>query len=967
MDSLLCPVLVGRDQELGALRRVVESSAAGRGGVVFVMGEAGVGKSRLVGEASRLAENQGQTVLWGRAVQSESPVTFRPLAEALMAGVRAGKLPDDPELAPFRPALGRLLPQWRTIQQPAQQSLIVVAEAVLRLLRSLGGREGCLLVLEDLHWSDPETLGVVEYLSDNVRREPLLCLATVGSEGPSPARMLAGTLSARRAATVIELGRLGPLNAADMVRACLSTTTVPADVERFVVSRAEGLPFFVEELLGGLLHAGGLVHSNGAWVAVSRLVPTVPLTFAETVRDRLSALSDNERTVLHAAAVLGRRFDWTLLPAVTGLPRDAVLDALRQATQLQLMVADLDAEPAGFRFRHMLTRDAILAELTPPDQAELATRAAAAVEAAHPGLEGGWCELASALHERAGQRARAVDLLHISACRALDSGALASAEATLERALELDPAPGARSSVLETLAEVLVLSGQVDRAFAVAHELLTVLARAEAAPERMAAVDLLLARAAVAAGRWSQADEQLDAARQHVSAERDEANMARIEALAAHVAIGEGRPQEGAEIATGALAAAERADLPAVACEALEVMGRSVRERDLAAAEAAFERARVIAEAHGLALWRVRALHELGTIDLLDTGRLDRLQAAREAAVEAGALATVALVDLHLSAALGARGRPDQGLEAAVRSADLSRRLGLPTLPRALTQIAALHALAGCREEMEAAIQHALGSIPDRPEVLVDIWGRARAILALREADDVAAREALDRAMRVLRDRPTIPFPYRGTWALLCTVHDVEGAPAREQVRNSGTVGIRKIRCFLGYADAVALGQAGRGAQAAATLAAADAELCRYQESDWWRHSGLRLVAQAALRDGWGEPVAWLQEALAWFDNHGHERAAAFCRSLLRRAGVAVPRRGRADAAVPDALRALGITRREMDVLLFVVEGLSNAEIAQRLYLSPRTVEKHVASLLVRTGSRSRTQLAALLAQVGKR
>lgn len=99
---------------------------------------------------------------------------------------------------------------------------------------------------------------------------------------------------------------------------------------------------------------------------------------------------------------------------------------------------------------------------------------------------------------------------------------------------------------------------------------------------------LLLARAAVTAGRWQQAAEQLHAARRHVTGDADPV-VARIDALAAHVAIGEGHPEEGASHAARALAATERGGLPAVACEALEVIGRSVRERDLPAAEAAFE------------------------------------------------------------------------------------------------------------------------------------------------------------------------------------------------------------------------------------------------------------------------------------------------------------------------------------------------------------------------------------------
>jgi DNA-binding NarL/FixJ family response regulator len=111
-----------------------------------------------------------------------------------------------------------------------------------------------------------------------------------------------------------------------------------------------------------------------------------------------------------------------------------------------------------------------------------------------------------------------------------------------------------------------------------------------------------------------------------------------------------------------------------------------------------------------------------------------------------------------------------------------------------------------------------------------------------------------------------------------------------------------------------------------------------------------------------GDPVGWLREALAWFDAHGYDRAASACRKMLRQAGASVPRRGSGDTDVPADLSALGVTTREMDVLALVAEGLTNAEIAQ-LYLSPRTIEKHIASLMQRTGARGRAQLATLAAR----
>lgn len=958
MAEVICPVLVGRDRERDVLEAAVAAARAGRGGVVAVRGEAGVGKSRLAAELAATAARQGLLVLCGRAVQAEQPTTFRPLAEALLAGVRTEGLPADPELEPFLPALGRLVPAWRGDRDVAvEDSPVVVGEAVLRLLRTLAANRGCLLVLEDLHWADPETLSVVEFLADNLGAESVCCLVTLRADERSPAQLLTAALHARRVARLVDLCRLADDEVAAMTRACLSAAQVPEEVEAFARSHADGLPFFVEELLGGLVDSGALVRRDSGWVAISRLVPSVPLTFVDTVRRRLGA-GEHVREVLQAAAMLGRRFDWTLLPPLTGHDESIVLAVLRHACEVHLLAAD----PDGFRFRHALTRDAVLGELTPPEQARLALRAATAVEDAHPDLEGELCDLVAELRERAGDPARAAAGWHTSAQRALARGALATAEATLQRARRLSYRdPPAMVALDETLMEALALAGKIEEVFAVGAALLGTLAAIHADPAHRAQAHLRLARAAVAGARWMVAAQQLDQARQ---ATTDEGIRARVDALAAHVALGQGDEPEATACARWALAAAERARLPEVACEALEVIGRAVRERDLDEAEAAFDRALAVAEAHGLTVWRIRALHELGTIDLLGcTGRLDRLLAAREAASQAGALATLAVIDLHTASVLWGRMASNEALEAIYRCVELSRRLSLATLPIAIATQAGIHALAGHREDMEAAITEALAVAPEDVEIHARVWGEARGVLWLREGDPRQATEALDRAMTFVRQSPTMPFRFRGLWALLRTVYD-DGSAAREEVRACGHLGNRLIRPCLQYADAVALGQAGHRAQAEARFGEADATYRRHQAEQWCLHHIHRVVAEAALRDGWGDPVAWLREALAWLDAHGQDRAASSCRSLLRQAGAAVPRKGRGDAGVPAALRVMGVTSREMDVLLLVAEGLSNPEIGARLFLSPRTVEKHVASLLARTGARGRAQLAALAARL---
>ena len=109
--QVLCPVLVGRAEEVRHLEAALAAAGAGRGGVVLITGEAGVGKSRLVREAARAAGALGLVVLTGRAVASDVPTPFRPFAEALASAGRAGRLPDGPELDPFRPALVPLVPE----------------------------------------------------------------------------------------------------------------------------------------------------------------------------------------------------------------------------------------------------------------------------------------------------------------------------------------------------------------------------------------------------------------------------------------------------------------------------------------------------------------------------------------------------------------------------------------------------------------------------------------------------------------------------------------------------------------------------------------------------------------------------------------------------------------------------------------------------------------------------------------
>jgi hypothetical protein len=297
------------------------------------------------------------------------------------------------------------------------------------------------------------------------------------------------------------------------------------------------------------------------------------------VRRRLAALGNEGRAVLHAAAILGRRFDWDLLPAITALDEAEVVAALHAGVDAQIISADPD--DGAFRFRHALSRDAVLAELLPPERARLSDRAVGAIERAHPGLPGAWCELAAEVAEGAGDRRRAAAFLLEGGRRALDGGALTTADVTLERARALAPsADPVIIDVEECLATVLALAGKHDRAVDVGESLLDRLGADPGRATRRAEAHLRLARAAVAATVWKEADEQLARAAAEATEVADDGLRARIDVVAAQVAIMR-RPERAATLARGALDAGERLDLPEVSCEALEIVGRFERQRDL--------------------------------------------------------------------------------------------------------------------------------------------------------------------------------------------------------------------------------------------------------------------------------------------------------------------------------------------------------------------------------------------------
>jgi DNA-binding NarL/FixJ family response regulator len=944
--ALLSPVLVGRAHELAELGKALDAAGTGSGATFVLTGEAGIGKSRLMREIRRISAEQGVSTLAGRAVQTSAPIPFRPIAEALLAAHRCGRVGDDPSITPFRNVLGELVPDW-FVGTPADRSgvsVLHIAEGFLRVARSCARAGGAtLVVLDDLHWADSETLAVVEYLADNVSDEPVLLVVSARPEPASgPVRALVA-LAERRSATWLRLPRLSSYQEVELARGCLGDLEVPAEVRRLVADRADGNPFFVEELLAGLENDGALVRRGQQWL-VHRPGARAPSAFAESVRRRFGSLARIDQDVLIGAALLGRRVDAELLALVSGCDRSLVDGALRAGSAGGL----IETHGRRCRFRHALARDALLAELSPDDRATRAASALAGLCAARPGLEGGWIETAADLAELAGQHHLAVTHLLEGGRRALRSGALTSAESAHRRALALSRGTSLELDATEALVETLGSVGRAEDAFPLGEVLLAQLGEAEDTVDphraRRRSVHFALARASVTGTDWPLATAHIDAV-DALGGHDDLLSRARLDALRAEVALGERRLADAGRLAEAALGAAERSGDADLSCEALLVHGRCLRLTDLDAAATAFTRARIVAREAGLAHREARALAELGFLAAHRGGDTESLYEARRLARACGAFDTEAVAENALNTAAWSRGDPDAGLTHANAAVRLARRYRLGELmPATLVGLAAQHALRGDREAMDAVLAEAEPLIRGDTTELIAQHAQCRAVCAFAGDDLAEAASELASAGELARlGRPTIVPPMLGMAPILLALAGESPGDLIAVFRARNYHRDPRLAAMLAAAEAVHLARAGGLRAAEANMARA---LRAVTPNGFVPAVIARLVASAAAEQGWGDPVAWLGAALVTFEARKLPAPAQACRTALRRFGRPTPRG-------EDML-----TARERDVLTLIARGLPNREMAERLFLSPRTVEKHVERLLAKTGSANRSQLA---------
>lgn len=907
--------LVGREPELAALDHALVSLRHGFGGVLLLLGEAGIGKTTLLTELERRALDSGADVLAGRAVPGGG--TFRAVAAAI-----AGRLRDEhghpPDLGPYAAALRRIVPGWAggdSVPDPAVDPVLVLGEALLRLLRGLAGEHGCVLVLDDMHWADADSLALVEYLSDALGSTPALLAVAARDEGANAAAI--ARIARARGVETIRPSRLSIEETAALASSCRGGAPVRSDRLETLAREAEGLPYLVEELA-----TGG---------------PGVPPTLAALVAERLASLDPSSREVVQAAAVLGTDPDWRLLAEITGHPDTP--EAVRAATAAQLFAVD----GGRMRWRHALTRDAVSATLLPPERAALAGRAARVLLARSEGDRPDDETQAAELLVVAGEPVAAAERFLTLARRDLARGALRSAERFLDRGGAGVGGRAIAAAVLGERIRLLTLTGRSAEALAVGTpELRTVTGDAHAE------LCLLLARAAVVETSWDRAHGYLqEAGRPHDP---------RTLVLAADVAFGRGDVGQAAELAARAT---ERAEQTAgthaeTLCEALRITAQCALSRlDVAAGAAVHRRIAQTAAEHGLLSHRVEALIGLALVDTIERS-VQALTEASRIAAQAGLLVHAVRVDQYLAAATLVIAGPSAAEPIGRRSLDLATtaRHGWGRSGSEMF-VAICRAAAGDLDQMRRLLDSATGR-PQCPPEFTGFAPAVEALPALLAGDLPRAAAMVDEGMTTVVAHPTgTPLFFWGLWVLLRAAVGDRPEVAADVLRSMYAVHRPVNRAGLEYAQAVVAGRAGRVDEATELFARAEVTA---EGLNWWRRV-LRMVAlHGAVADGWGDPVGALRADLAEHERAGDHQLARTCRDLLRRAG-APTRAGRGATPVPPRLRAVGVTSREMDVLALVLDGLTNAQVAQRLFLSPRTVETHVASLLAKTGAASRAEL----------
>jgi DNA-binding CsgD family transcriptional regulator len=925
---------LGRDRELAAVTGAVDAAAAGSGSVTLLYGPAGIGKTTLVDAAAAHATTAGVPVLRAAALEMENMRPFAVVADALAASGDGARRRVAELLAGGPPVGPAESEEWSALQ-------FRVGEALLTLLEELSGSGPALLITEDLHWADPASLRVLARLLHAANSNSLAILGTLR---PLPRRAELTTLltaAARAGARRIDLQPL-PKSACEQL-AMRMLVAPPGPLLRRWLAGAGGNPLLLTELLTVLRSDGLAVVDGHVEVPAGRRPPSLALA----VLGHLSVLGPGTVQLLKIAAVLGASFTVGDLARLTRRPAADLWSALSEA-----LTADVLTD-AGDRlaFRHDLIHQSVYDDLPAAVRQALHSDAAAALE------DAGESPSVVAQHVLRSADAHgpdAVSRLRRAATDALAAGAPGVACELLHAAMTAPLDPELRAEIRAELGTSLAAAGRPGEA----EKLLrSVVALVRDPDRRAAALDGLL-QALMLQGKLPEAFAAAQATAEDT--ELPERWRARFAARASMGPLWAGDAAAAAAAASAAEDAAVRAaDRPAqvrailTTAHAALLRGQLDRAREFAATAAE------LAEVDGTAAAFAAMPHHVAAIAFTDSGLLADARTAAEAARRsserfgsADGLVCALLVD---GVALFWSGQWDDAAAAHRAAVSLAEESGTAWQTEALCMLVLISCWRGqsdAAELLERAEAAAASGGLYRPSWLA--WARA----AVLEA-------AGDRALTV---HALLPPWRRLVSAGAAAELRILGPYLASAASATGQSAVAaEVAGDLERAASTAAGDGG-GLVIAATrargVAGADPDLLtgvlervrahpRPHETARCAEETAATLAVAGRMDEAREAAG---QAMRLYGQLGADGELARARATLRSAGLRLGARGMRGRP---ASGWAALTPTEAEVAQLVAARLSNPEIAQRLFLSRRTVGHHVSRVLAKLGMTSRLEVAA--------